>query len=63
MKSEKTFKIRKRRDILSVVNEKRKRYHNGEYAKRCTKPDEEVRSLISMTRNEGKSAKLSVMSG
>ena len=63
MKNEKPYKIRKRRDILSVVNEKRKRYHNGEYAKRCTKPDEEVRSLISMMHNEGKSAKLSVMSG
>ena len=63
MKSEKASKIRKRSDILSMVNEKRKRYHNEEFEKRCTKLDEKVRSLISMMHNEGKSAKLSVMSG
>ena len=63
MKSEKTSKIRKRSDILSVFNEKRKRYHIGEYEKRCTKPNEEVKSLISVMHNEGKSAKLSVMFG
>ena len=62
MKSEKASKIRKKSDIPSVVNEKRKRYHNGEYVKRCTKPDEEVRSLIAMMHNECKSAKLLVMS-
>ena len=32
---------------MCVDNEKRKRYHNEEYAERCTKPDEEVRDLQS----------------
>ena len=32
---------------MCVDNEKRKRYHNEEYAERYTKPDEEFRNLKS----------------
>ena len=47
MKSEKASKIRKRSYLLCVDNEKRKIYHNEEYAERCTKPDWEVINLKS----------------
>ena len=47
MKSEKASKIRKRSYLLNMDNEKRKRYHNEEYAERCTKPNGEVRDLKS----------------
>ena len=58
MRSEKASKIRKRIYLLCVDNEKRKRYHNEEYAERCTKPDGEVRDLQSREsrmHDEGKS--------
>ena len=62
MESEKASKIRKISYSLIVVNENKK-FQSREYAKRCTKPDEDVRSLISMMHNECRSGKLSVMSG
>ena len=47
MKSEKASKIREISYLLCVDNEKRKTYHNEEYAERCTKLDGEVRDLQS----------------
>ena len=43
MKSEKSSKIRRKSYLLGLNNEKKERYHNEEYAKRCTKPVGKVR--------------------
>ena len=45
----------------------KRKYHNGEYGERCNKQDGDVRDFISMEKsrmhNEGKSFRLSIMSG